>query len=222
MKKVLTFFICFCIAIISCSTIVFAATPKVDSVVYVAVGLSKSIPCSIENCKGNRKSWSGTSQYFKISSSGTVKGISQGSGVATVSTEAGEKATCTIKVTPKANLSANKSSLTLQRGNAETVSVSVSPSNACKEVVWSSTNTNVATVNNGKITAKGIGTCTITCKTDDGGSGQIDISVTVKNLTSNTTKKTTTTKHTTKKTPVQTTKKTTTIQKTTKISTTGK
>lgn len=221
-KKLLTFFLCFLIAIIPCSTVVLAATPKVDSVVYVAVGLSKSIPCSIENCKGNRKSWSGTSQYFTISSSGTVKGISQGSGTATVSTEAGEKATCTIKVTPKANLSANKTSLTLQRGKTETISVSVSPNNACKKVVWNSSNTNVATVSNGKITAKGIGSCTITCKTDDGGSGQLNISVVVKNVTSNTTKKTTATEHTAKRKPVQTTKKTTTAQKTTKSNTTGK
>jgi uncharacterized protein YjdB len=67
-------------------------------------------------------------------------------------------------------VSLNKTSLTLTAGGSETLTATVSPSNATnKNVTWSSNNTNVATVDaNGNVTAKTTGTATITVKTEDG------------------------------------------------------
>ena len=56
----------------------------------------------------------------------------------------------------------NKSSISLPIDESETLSVSYLPSDTVnKRVTWSSSNTNVATVSNGVITAKSVGTATI-------------------------------------------------------------
>ena len=65
----------------------------------------------------------------------------------------------------------NKTSLTLNVGASETLTATVTPSNATnKSVTWTSSNTGVATVDsNGKVTAVSAGSATITVKTNDGG-----------------------------------------------------
>ena len=59
----------------------------------------------------------------------------------------------------------NKTELTLDVGGEETLTATVSPDDATdKAVTWSSDNTAVATVENGKVTAVSAGTATITAK----------------------------------------------------------
>jgi len=63
----------------------------------------------------------------------------------------------------------NKSSETLKIGETLNLIPTINPSNATnKNVTWTSSNTNVATVSNGVVTARGIGKATITVKTEDG------------------------------------------------------
>lgn len=73
----------------------------------------------------------------------------------------------TVSVT---GVSLNQSSLSLTPGATSTLTATVSPSNATnKAVTWSSSNTAVATVNNGTVTAVSNGTATITATTASGG-----------------------------------------------------
>ena len=67
-------------------------------------------------------------------------------------------------------LSINKTSTTLNKGATETLTVSRSPSSVSyPTITWTSSNTSVATVDsNGKVTAVGNGSATITAKTTDG------------------------------------------------------
>lgn len=69
------------------------------------------------------------------------------------------------------SLSLNSTSLTLVEGETQSLTATVSPSTATnKKVIWSSSNSSVATVDDrGHITAVAAGTTTITAKTDDGG-----------------------------------------------------
>lgn len=64
----------------------------------------------------------------------------------------------------------NKTSVILNIGDNEILAATVLPNNATnKNVDWSSSNNNIATVSNGKVTAKSIGTAVITATTADGG-----------------------------------------------------
>ena len=70
-----------------------------------------------------------------------------------------------------ASITLNKSAVTIQKGNTITLKATVLPTTALlKDVEWSSTNTDVASVSaNGVVTAHKGGTATIIAKTKDGG-----------------------------------------------------
>lgn len=97
-----------------------------------------------------------------------VKGLKEGSAIVTAS--AGSKsATCTVNVLDnEATLAIvlNKSSLTLKEGNSETLVATTKPEDAV--VTWQSNDTDVATVNNGVVTALAAGNATITASVTDG------------------------------------------------------
>ena len=80
--------------------------------------------------------------------------------------------TITIPATiPVTGVTLDKSSLTLAEGGSAQLTATVKPDNASnKAVTWESGDTSVATVDtNGKVTAVGAGTATITATTQDGG-----------------------------------------------------
>ncbi len=80
---------------------------------------------------------------------------------------------CTVQVLPinVESISLNKSDITISRGDSETLYATIYPTNATnKNIIWSSSNSDIASVNSsGVVTGKGIGTATITAKTEDGG-----------------------------------------------------
>lgn len=79
--------------------------------------------------------------------------------------ENGNNGTQTVAVE---SVTLNKTELTLEVGGEETLTATVTPDNATdKTVTWSSDNTAVATVENGKITAVAAGNATITAKAGD-------------------------------------------------------
>jgi len=64
------------------------------------------------------------------------------------------------------SITLNKTSLTFEELNTQTLTATVSPSNASGSVVWTSSNTSVATVSNGVVTPLKDGSCTITASID--------------------------------------------------------
>ena len=80
-------------------------------------------------------------------------------------------ATLTINTPPVhvTGVTLNKSETTMLVGGTETLTATVAPANADnKNVTWTTSNANVATVNNGVVTGVGAGTATITVTTVDG------------------------------------------------------
>lgn len=71
----------------------------------------------------------------------------------------------------------NKSSLTLGKGENFTLKATVTPSNAAKGFKWSTSNSKVATVKNGKVIAKNTGTAVIKVKTASGKTASCKITV---------------------------------------------
>lgn len=74
-------------------------------------------------------------------------------------------ARCAVEVIVKAKgISLNKDGLTLCRGEEETLVATLDPDDATDAVEWSSSDNTVATVLDGKVTAVGVGSATITAK----------------------------------------------------------
>lgn len=103
------------------------------------------------------------SSVATVSSNGAVKAV--GVGTATITANytfcgISYSATCKVTVTSKPDITLSKSSLSMYIGDTSTLSATVTPSG--QTVSWSSSNSSVATVSNGKITAISNGTATIT------------------------------------------------------------
>ena len=82
----------------------------------------------------------------------------------------------TVNVT---NITLSSESISLVEGDNETLTATVSPSNATnKKVIWTSTDGSIASVDNGKVTALKPGKTTIKATSDDGGkTGHLQTSV---------------------------------------------
>ncbi|MFL0268873.1 cell wall-binding repeat-containing protein [Candidatus Clostridium radicumherbarum] len=144
----------------------------------LTVGATDTLIATISPSNATNKNvqWStSNSNVATVDAAGKVTAIAAGTATITVTTVSGNKtASCNITVeNPVINVSSvslNETSSTHTVGNTDTLIASVLPSNATnKNVQWSTSNSNVATVDAaGKVTAIGAGTATITATTVDG------------------------------------------------------
>ena len=120
--------------------------------------------------------YSDNTPVAKVDNNGKVTALFNGTATIFVKAEGFDKtASCTVTVTkPGVNVtgvSLNKTSLSMFIGDQETLQPTVSPSNASNQsVYWSNSDPSVAEVSaTGVVTAKSVGTTTITVTTEDGG-----------------------------------------------------
>ena len=125
--------------------------------------------------------WSSSNTNVAKVSGGKVTAVGAGSCVITVKTSNGKSATCNVTVAePVVNPTSvyvSPSSLSLEVNETANLTATVYPSNATTSLTWSSSNSSVAKVSNGKVTAVGAGTCKITVKTSNGKSGSCNVTV---------------------------------------------
>ena len=119
------------------------------------------------NADGDKTiTWSTNNPSVATVDNGKVTGVGKGNAVITA--KVGDKtATCKVTVgVPLKSISLNKTNLSLNKGNSETLTITYNPedTDADKTATWTSSNTGVATVVNGKITAVDAGETTITAK----------------------------------------------------------
>ena len=120
--------------------------------------------------------WNSTNtSVATVSNKGLVTGIVAGSTTITATAKdvSGNDLVATCNVTVKAisvtGVSLDVTSTEMSIGGTKTLTPTISPSNATnKNVTWTSSNTSVATVSGGVVTAKAAGSATITVKTVDG------------------------------------------------------
>lgn len=130
-----------------------------------------------ENATDKGIEWTSNNESVAtVSPTGLVTAIKDGKATITVKTnDGGFTATCAVTVNKKiiavSKVELNKIELTLDEGKEEKLVVTVKPDDATdKSIVWESSNTAVATVDQeGLVTAVGEGKATITVKTNDGG-----------------------------------------------------
>ncbi|MCE5188446.1 MAG: Ig-like domain-containing protein [Eubacteriales bacterium] len=124
----------------------------------------------------------------KITAKGLLTGKDYGDAIITAQTSNSSiRGTVTVHVLPAVlttSLTLNKSDLALNVGDAETLTVTGSPSNATnKTLIWTSSNTDVASVTSaGKVTANAKGTAVITATSTDGSGKKVTCVVTVNNI----------------------------------------
>lgn len=116
-----------------------------------------------------------------VSENGTVTPVKAGTAKITVSTDNGKKASVKVKVVappPKRIRITNGKTVNLKAGKKLALKTELKPSYAKTTLTWTSSNKKVATVSaKGVVTAKKVGTATITVKTANGKKASIKIKV---------------------------------------------
>ena len=125
------------------------------------------------NATNKKVIWSSNNSSVATVENGTVIAVSGGNATITVTTEDGNHtATCEVVVTdlvPVTGVTLSQTELSLEKGETADLTATVSPADATNQkVTWSSNNTTVATVENGKVTAVSGGKATISVTTEDG------------------------------------------------------
>jgi hypothetical protein len=108
----------------------------------------------------------------------SVQAKKAGTATITIKTHNGKTAKCTVtvKAAPK-TLQLNYENLELARGETATLKTSVTPKNAANVVTWKSSNDRVVTVQNGVLTAVGVGAAVITAGTYNGLTAECTVQV---------------------------------------------
>jgi len=128
-----------------------------------------------ENATNQAITWSSSDLTVVTVLNGVITAVSEGTATITVTTADGDfTATSAITVTPAPipveSVSLDRTSATLVVGNEVTLIATVLPENATNQnITWTSSNTAIATVENGVVTAiSGGGVAKITATTEDG------------------------------------------------------
>ena len=158
----------------------------------INAGETKQVQAEVlpENANEKTLAWSSSDDTIAtVDSNGNVTGISRGTATITAKATDGSNvnATCKVEVTQQvADISLNKTELSLYIGREEKLTATVNPDNANDTTLtWSSDNEDVATVDqNGNVKAISQGQAVITATANDGSGVQATCTVTVRKKSS--------------------------------------
>jgi len=141
----------------------------------LSIGSSHTLAATIEPSTTSNPNitWSSNNTYVAtVDQTGNVIGNAQGSCIITcyATDGSGVKAECQVTVIQLVTgITLSETNLFLQPEDKRYVTATILPGNADnKEVVWESSDENVATVTDGLIVAVTNGTCVVTCNSTDG------------------------------------------------------
>ena len=166
-------------------------TSKIESIslnksnITLSKGTSVTLKATINpNDVTEDKTLKWTSSNTKVATvdnTGKVTAIGGGTTTITVKSQNGKEASCEVKVTSKIeSISLNKSNITLSKGTSETLQATINPSDTTddKKLVWTSSNPDVATVDeDGKVTSLSLGETIITVETSNGKKAECKVTV---------------------------------------------
>ena len=113
--------------------------------------------------------WETSNSTIAKVSNGTITAISEGTAVVTAKTVNNIVASCTVSVSDSAvnatSISLDKTEMTILTGDEKTLQVYFTPSNATDSIIWITSNSNVASISDGTVTALNAGTATIVAQT---------------------------------------------------------
>lgn len=126
------------------------------------------------NASDKTVTWTSSNESVAKVTNGVVIAVAEGTATITATTADGSfTATCTVNVkiptVAVGGVTLDSTSANLKVGGTMTLTATISPANATdKTLTWTSSNEDVAKVENGVVTAMGEGTATITVTTADG------------------------------------------------------
>ena len=127
------------------------------------------VPTLAPNGITDTLTWTSSDPAVATVQNGVVTAVRKGSVTITVTTTSGKTASCAVTVeVPATDISLNKTDITMVMGESATLSATLVPADSTDELVWSSSDPAIFTVNNGKVTAVAVGTATLTVKARDG------------------------------------------------------
>ena len=123
--------------------------------------------------------WTSSNENVATVSGGTVTAVGAGTATITVTDANGNTDTCEVTVTVIAlGVALDKTSVQLNAGETNTLVATIAPADTTdKTLSWVSSNTNVATVVNGTVTAISAGTAAITVTTANGKTATCQVTV---------------------------------------------
>ena len=130
----------------------------------VAVGENATLKATItpSNATNNTITWTSSNADVATVDNGTVRALK--AGTTTVTAEcSGKKAECKVTViVPVTSITLDKTELSIAIGESATLTATISPADATDQnITWTSSNTAIATVENGTVTGLKTGTVTI-------------------------------------------------------------
>lgn len=171
-SKIICLYICFLIVGLFPVSVNAISISLNQSKMVLGVGATERIRYTLGD-GGNSSNivWTSSNQKVATVKDGKVTGITYGSAVITATLN-GQSSTCLVTVSSDyvalSSISLNVSRLDVLVGNSEVLTPVFYPSNVSnKNVVWSSTNSSVASVSNGKVVGKSVGTAIITVTSAD-------------------------------------------------------
>lgn len=164
-----------------------ATAIAIDDTASVLVDATKTLAVTTTPADADELTYTWTSSNPEVATvaNGVVTGVAAGTAKITVT--AGElTASCDVTVTAEAKpitaLDISETTLELEEGETGTLTSTTTPADTTDEIEWISSNTKVATVVDGKVTAIAEGTATITVqvKGNDKISASCEVTVTAK------------------------------------------
>ncbi|MDO5105006.1 Ig-like domain-containing protein [Capnocytophaga sp.] len=155
-----------------------------ETTLSLVAGSEKTIAVSIlpENATDKSIAWTSSQTEVAQVENGKITARKAGKTTITAKSTNGKTAKCEVTVTPKvievSEISLTKTTLTLTEGTFEKLAVTILPADATdKNLTWTSSNTEVATVQNGIVTALKAGTATITAQSSNGKAAKCELTV---------------------------------------------
>ena len=144
----------------------------------ITKGMTATLKATVlpEDATDPTVTWSSSDEEIATVKDGTVTAVAVGK--ATITAKAGGySATCEVSVIiPATGISLDQSTLSMYVEDTVTLTATVTPEGVTDKTQWSSSNTEVVTVEDGKVTATGAGTATITATSGEF-SATCDVSV---------------------------------------------
>jgi len=144
-------------------------TQFINPLLYQIATSSSSASCFHDLTSGSNGAYSAHTGYDVCTGWGSINGVNLSNAITALNAP--------IAIT---GVTLNSSTINLNMGQTTQLTATITPSNATNKILtWTSSNTAIATVSNGLVTAVGAGTATITITTTDGSNISTTASVTV-------------------------------------------